>query len=127
MQVFSKKSATDLSAEFKAALEVVCKKHGLTLEMGNGKFSPSEFSKKFTVKTASAPSQEDIFSDHLKLFHPKLVGQEIRISGTTYKIVGFDRKKRKRDIIIEDVTGKRYCAYSGDVYSTLGIDGSFWG
>lgn len=127
MNVFTKKAATDLSAEFQAALETVCKKHGLTLEMGNGRFSTTEFSKKFTVKTGSAPSREDIFSRDLGFYHPKLVGQKIEFSGKLYNIVGYDKKKRKNDILIEDQSGKRYCTYSGDVYSRLGMDGSFWG
>ena len=98
--------------EFKDAVKELEEKHGIVINLGNIRYSGSDFTCKLEVRLDSVnPNQEYI--DTFKLWH-KLYGlkedmlnKSFRANGKTLKFVGLDSKKRSYPCICEG-NGKSY-------------------
>lgn len=122
MQKFTKSNSNAFYKEVGEVLENLAKKHGMTFELGNAKFSENELSGKYTFKVAGTPTFEEKTLADLKMLHPNLVGVKVKISGKTFEVVGFDRKKRKNKLIILGEDNKRYATTTEAVYIRLKWD-----
>ena len=100
--------------EFKAAVEALEKKHGVTIELGNIKFNESSFHSKIEVKNFDAPTDEEKEAKYLdqycRLFEgfPKR-GHQFVANGMHFELIGMSRKPCKYPMFARNlVDGKTY-------------------
>lgn len=114
---FDRPTVKSLRTSLEADLATIALKYGITMELGNARFSDHECNFKFklnTIATDGTPvetKEAAAFARHAPLlgFDQWRVGDTIRLSGKTFNITGFNTRARKSPISIkEHLTGKLY-------------------
>jgi hypothetical protein len=110
-----------LRASIDEALKAVGEKHGISIQTGNGSYDPRGKSAVLKLElnvlgedgVAYSPLAED-FKRNAPLYglKPEFLNETFTDSrGKTYKLVGFDVKRRSKPFVIEcTTTGKTYIA-----------------
>lgn len=109
IQTFDRSNLKTMRAEMDAALKTISEKYGVNFELGNIKFSSNEFSLKLSasIGNAKVENKAEKLEANFKLYAkfyglvPEDFNRKFTHRGTEYKIVGFDTKKRKNNIILE--------------------------
>lgn len=123
---FDKATATAIGKEVEAAIEAIAAKHGLTFQRGNGKFSADSFrisNIEFGIKATTASSAadkgrtrvnaaaENAYNLYSRIHNLPPVGTVFTKNREKLRILGWDTKKQKYPIMLENVdTGKTYKA-----------------
>jgi hypothetical protein len=108
-----KKLAKLVQEEAVAALEAIAASHGMTVRGHGGSLADISMILKFEFKTADAGAisakEKTDFELYCSLFNltPSDYGATFVNSGKTYKVVGFDMKRRKFPIVAIGPDGKR--------------------
>jgi len=100
---------------FKVAVKDLEKDFGVTIDLGNIKFSNSEFSGKLNVLNIGE-NKENIDSDQLKFeayclqfgFKKSDYNLNVSINRGVYKLIGFKPNNRKYPCIVEGPQGGKY-------------------
>lgn len=134
---FDKQNLGTLRKEIDDALGAVAKKHGITLSIGNIRYSGSEMRTKLTGNIIDGtkangevgrdPSESkwvrnlDDFTAHMAGFSAKMAGTVFTLRGDQYVLVGF-RPKAKHRVVGKKPGNKTYVALPEDeVAAAMGL------
>lgn len=113
MTTFTNSNLKTIRADIADALNAVNKKHGITLNLGNIRYSDSEFSGKLTG--SGATNSTDVarlkFEKYAISFgiKAKAFGEIFTSRGDTFKIVGIKERSYKYPVLAKNVAnGKTY-------------------
>lgn len=107
-----------INTELREALNIIAKKHGMTLEFKMGgrfdelSFSPSKISFLMSNNTTSEVSETanpKFINDYKNLCclyncEKEWLGKTFELNGNIYKVVGLNTKNRKNCVILENLT-----------------------
>ena len=114
MQEFNRPNIKTLREEIDNALKSIAEKHGISLMLGNVRFSDRSFTGKLEARITDTHGEPTMAVDFRTLadtygLKPENLYRMVTIQGKTYKIVGLKPRNRKYPIIVEEITnGKRY-------------------
>lgn len=123
---FDKTNLRRLSADLQAALDAVAKQHGISIVLGSGRFSPTEYRAKITASTTLPANAEDRarkeFEEHAGAFFlkPSDYGQTFVIGGKQYTICGIKPKSRQYPVLGRNARGKVFKFAATDVLTWFG-------
>lgn len=128
MKRFDTPAARTLRAEITAALAPICKKNGITLELGTIRFRADELSTRLTAKIAKSAAEavKDLsteFETWAKETEQKLVGKfgvSFTHRGQSYTICGLNARS-KYPVIAKSDRGAQYRWLISDVLAGMGI------
>lgn len=95
---FTKKQFDDFRQDVKEALQGVGEKYELNLDIGSIRYGSYDFTLKITAtKSGSVDGEKEKFMELCSLygFSPEDYCAEFDLEGKTYRLIGFDPKKRK--------------------------------
>ena len=123
---FDRANLRVLNADIQAALTEVGKKHGITIALGTGRFSPNEYRSKITA-TTSAPVDAAVrarkeFEEYAGAFFlkPSDFGQTFVVGGKQYTICGIKPKSRQYPVLGRNARGKVFKFAASDVLTWFG-------
>lgn len=111
MQEINRANIRQIRDEMEQALNLVLKKHGLSVNVGNAMFTPSDVT--FKVKVGLG-SQDDVaqreWNKYCFLFglSPDLFGKKFISRGTEFTITGIARKSRNYPVLATNANGTVY-------------------
>lgn len=107
MKQFTKQNLQSLRVDIDNALAAVAEKHGISLKLGNGRFSPVDATFKLELAVCEDGVAMTPEKQILKMLFPDLVDKTVEIDGESAKVVGYNKKARSYPFIVE-MKGKRY-------------------
>ena len=120
-----KKQAKLMGEDVKNALQTIADKYNMTLEYRGGSFSDTDYKPRvtFTGKSADGKSREkkewDLYAEMLDL-KKEWLGEVVNLRGKDCIITGFDTKKTKYPVVVEDGNGGKYIVTPQTIQLRLG-------
>ena len=109
---FNKKNLPTLRKILNKEFESISKKYNIKIELGNVKFDQHEFTSKttFTIieSNDSKSIEQKMFEKNIKYFYPlepSDYNKQFKYNNDLFTIIGVDRKKRKRPIVLKIQNG----------------------
>lgn len=97
--------------DIEAAIQAVCKKHGVTAKFGNISYSSATYSSKMEIyATANGDADKIEFNRYAMRFGLKneAYGSTFTVNGETFTVVAIKPKAKQYPIIGQNSSGKRY-------------------
>lgn len=96
-----------IDIELRAAAEAIAAKHGLTVKLSGGKFSPDNYKPGLEFMSPGETEGgfakvEEMFRLYASLYglKPEMLGKTFTIRGDTYRVIGASPGRSKNSIII---------------------------
>jgi|GEM_PF-6870098 len=112
--MFNKQNLPTFRQEINEALEIIAKRHNVSMNIGNISFNSYEFTTKITCK--SLTKSEPI----LKEYNGIKLGDRFRLNHKLFEVIDFKPNRPKNDVIIKEVmTDKEFKIRSASVKMAL--------
>ena len=114
MNEFTRANLKDLRKDIDNALKSVAEKHGLSLMLGNVRFTEDSFTGKLEARITDRVGEPTMAADFRSMapsfgIPSSYLHRIVTINGKRYKIVGLKPRNRKYPIICENTAnGKRF-------------------
>jgi hypothetical protein len=109
---FDPAKCREVRTDIQLALDAVARKHGLTLDMGGGRYSEQDFRVQvgFRVGVGVKPQSERDFSAMAQLYGLKStdLGKTFMHKGHTFAVCGLKSSSRRFPILAKRTDGKTY-------------------
>lgn len=113
--MFDRKKIREINAEIEKSFSVIEKNYGIKLELGNTRFSSTEFTTKVVAKVSSTGDAKMVEKEDFERKAPLIgltasdYGRVISYAGKKFRITGIAPNRRKYPIIATNITnGKTY-------------------
>lgn len=109
IEQFDRSNLKELSKDLSSSIEALSKKYGITIAVGNIRFSAGEATIKVIARATESKVVSNLFATEMQTLYKLRANEEI--NGKT--LIRHDRKKFKFPFIYHDrATGKTYkCSY----------------
>lgn len=107
---FDKVNLKVIRKDIDAALKEVMQKHGIDLSIGNISFSSGKFTTRLTGKVEVSEENKEMLTIPMFQVHGFNVGDTFKHNTKTMKIVGYNSRRPKNCVELEDQNGKKFTA-----------------
>lgn len=124
MKTIDREACRTISADVSAALQAVADRHGLSLTVGGGSFSSTEFKPKVEFQVKTEGGVPATFAREAKMFGlpDGCFGKEFVAGGTAYRITGIEVRRHKMPVSAVRVSdGKGFKFPADRVAFALGV------
>jgi hypothetical protein len=117
--MFNKQNLPAFRKEINEALELIAKKHNVSMSIGNISFNSEEFTTKITCKTLAKlkASSEPLLKEYLGI----KLGMKYPSAHGLLEVVDFKPSRPKNDVVLKSPAGKLFKASSLTVKLALGL------
>lgn len=125
---FDRQNLSAIRKDLEEILGQFAKQHGLSVSVGNIRFSPTEFGTRLQVRVNNGGGLEEVSRyapiSSLGLgFKDEDMGKVVTIRGKKYEVVGCKPRAWKMPMIVKDVrSGKLFKMQASDVAKALGME-----
>lgn len=110
---FNKETCAKLRLQVEQELQILLKKHGLTVIPRNGKYSDSTYTLTLDFVVEGKTAFRDVKSEKALAYHaPDLVGKKYTSlkTGEVLSVIAYESRKSKFPVISQDAEGKKFKA-----------------